>query len=75
MSSVCVELNRPLREPQPEEATSLAAKADLLETGVAVDEQAKVMIENEASNLYEGKLVGRGFAGCGDCPPGSCAGG
>ena len=53
MSNICVELKRPLREPHPEEATALAAKADLLVTRVAVDEYARVMIENEASKLYE----------------------
>ena len=53
MSNICIALRRPLRETHPEEATALAAKADLLATGVAVDEYAKVMIENDASKLYE----------------------
>ena len=34
-------------------AAALAAKTDLLSSGVAVDEHARVAIENEASNLYE----------------------
>ena len=33
MSNIFVALRRPLREPHPEEATVLAAKADLLATG------------------------------------------
>ena len=33
MSNICDALRRPLREPHPEEATALAAKADLLATG------------------------------------------
>ena len=41
------------REPHPEEATALAAKTDLLVAGVAVDEYARVMVENEASKLCE----------------------
>ena len=41
------------RAEHPEEATALAAKADLLVTWVAVDEYARVTIENEASKLYE----------------------
>ena len=53
MSNICVALGRPLREPHPEEATDLAAKADLLIIGVAVDEFARVTIENEASKMYE----------------------
>ena len=44
---------RPLREAHPEETTALTAKADLLASRVAVDEYAKVTIENEASKLYE----------------------
>ena len=53
MTSICEALNRPIREPHPEVATALAAKTDLLLPGVAVDEHARVTIENEASNLYE----------------------
>ena len=53
MSNICDAFRRPFREPHPEEATALAAKADLLATRVAVDEYAKVTIENEASKLYE----------------------
>ena len=56
MSNVCVALGRLLRERHPEEATALAAKADLLATEVAVDEYARVMIEDEASKLYEASL-------------------
>ena len=50
ISNICVALWRPLREPHPEEATAVAAKADLL---VVVDEYARVMVESEASKLYE----------------------
>ena len=53
MSNICAALNRPLREPHPEEATALVAKADLLVSGVAVDQYARVMVQNEASKLYE----------------------
>ena len=53
MTSICEALNRPTREPHPEVATALAAKTDLLLSGVAVDEHATVTIENEASKLYE----------------------
>ena len=42
MSNICVALRRPLREPYPEEASALAAKADLPAMGVAVDEYARV---------------------------------
>ena len=55
MSNICVPLDRPLREPHSEEATALAAKADLFVTGVAVDEYARVMIKNEATKLYEAR--------------------
>ena len=37
----------------PEIAAALAAKTDFLLSGVAVDEHAKVTIENEAGKLYE----------------------
>ena len=53
MSSICVALNRPLREPHPEEATALAAKADLVVAGVAVDEHTRAMVENDASKVHE----------------------
>ena len=53
MSSICIALNRPLREAHPEETTALAVKEDLLVAGVAVNEHAGVMIENEASKVYE----------------------
>ena len=46
MSSICVALNRPLREAHPEETIALAAKADLLVAGVAFDGYARVMVEN-----------------------------
>ena len=49
MTNVCEALNRPHRET----AAALAAKTDLLESGVAVDEHARVAIENEASKLCE----------------------
>ena len=55
MSKICAALNRPLRVPHPEEATALTAKADLLVAGVAVDEYARVMIENEASIVYKAR--------------------
>ena len=45
--------NRPTREMHPEIAAALSAKTDLLLSGVAVDEHAKVTIENEAGKLYE----------------------
>ena len=54
MTSMCEALNTPMREPHPEEATALASKADLLLSGVAVDEYAKVVVENDASKVYEG---------------------
>ena len=50
MTNICEALNRPIRETHPEIA---AAKTDLLLSGVAVDEHAKVTIENEARKLYE----------------------
>ena len=53
MSNICVALRRPLREPHPEEAAALAAKADLPTTGVAVDEYARLTNKKEASKLYE----------------------
>ena len=56
MTGICEALNRPIRELHPEVATALAAKTDLLLSGVAVDENARVTIENEASKLCEGKL-------------------
>ena len=53
MSNICDALDRPPQGMHPEETTALAAKADLLATGVAVDEHAKVTIENEGSKMYE----------------------
>ena len=51
MTNICEALNRLIREPQLEVASALAAKTDLL-SSVAVDEHARVAIENEASKLY-----------------------
>ena len=47
----------------------MEAKADLLTTGVAVDDYAKVMVEHEASfkNVGSGQTSGR------DRPTASCA--
>ena len=53
MTSICEALGRPLRGAHPEETTALAAKADLLTAGVAVDDHAKVVVEHEARKLYE----------------------
>ena len=53
MTNICQALNRPIREMHPEIAAALAAKTDLLLSGVAVDEHAKVTIENEAGKLFE----------------------
>ena len=53
MTNTCEALNRSIREPHPEVASAPAAKTDLLLSGVAVDEHARVAIDNEASKLYE----------------------
>ena len=53
MTNMCEALNRLIREMHPEVATDLATKTDLLLSGVAVDEHAKVTIESEASKVYE----------------------
>ena len=53
MTNMCEALNRPIREMHPEIAAALAAKADLLVVGVAVDEYARVLVENDASKVYE----------------------
>ena len=53
MPIICEALDRPLQGRHPEETTALAAKADLLPVGVAVDDYAKVMVEHEASLVYE----------------------
>ena len=53
MTGICEALIRPIREMHPEIATALAAKTACLLSGVAVDEHARVAIENEASKLYE----------------------
>ena len=60
MTNVCEALNRPKPEPHPEVATALAAKTDLLLSGVPVDEHVRETIENEASKLCEAEPVGRG---------------
>ena len=56
MTNTCAALNRPIREPHPEVAGAVAANLDLLLSGVAVDEHARVTIENEACKLYEASL-------------------
>ena len=53
MTNMCEALNRPIRELHPEIATALAARTDLLLSGVAVSEHARATIESEASQLYE----------------------
>ena len=53
MANLCEALNRPVHEPHPEVAVALAVRTDLLSSGVAFDERAKVAIENEASKLCE----------------------
>ena len=53
LTKICEALNRPIREMHAEIAAALSAKTDLLLSGVAVDEHAKVTIENEAGKLYE----------------------
>ena len=53
MTSICEALNRPIREPHPEVATALAAKTDLLLSGITINEHARATIENEASKVYE----------------------
>ena len=56
MMNICEALNRPTRELHPETATALAARTDVLLSGVAVDAHARVTIENETSKLYEASL-------------------
>ena len=53
MSTICEALDRPLQGAHPEETTALAAKADLLMAGVAVDDYAMVIVETDASNMCE----------------------
>ena len=53
MPRICEALNRPIREPHPDIVNALAAKVDLFLSGVAVDEHARVAVENEASKVYE----------------------
>ena len=53
MTSICEALDGPLRGAHPEETTALVAKADLLMAGSAVDEYARVMVENDTSKAYE----------------------
>ena len=50
---ICEALDRPLQGIHPEEATALAAKADLLMAGAAVDDYARVMAETDASKVCE----------------------
>ena len=73
VTSICEALNRPIRELHPEIAAAVAAKTGLLVSGVAVDEHARVAIENE--QIVRGKPVGGGQASCRDRSPGSCADG
>ena len=75
MTSICEALNRPLRGAHPEETTALAAKADLLRAGVAVDVDARVMVDNDASSrVYEASPWAADKRVSRDRPPGSCAG-
>ena len=53
MTNQCEALNRPIREPHPEVAGALAAKTDLLSSGVAVDEHARVTIETRGRRASE----------------------
>ena len=53
MSTVCEALDRPLHRAHLEETTALAAKADLLMSGIAVDVHARVMVEHDPSMVYE----------------------
>ena len=53
MPIICEALDRPLQVAHPEKTTAVAAKADLLMAGVAVDDDAIVMVENDASRVYE----------------------
>ena len=53
MPRICEALNRPIREPHPDVASAMAAKVDLLLSGVAVDTHATVAIEIEAGKLYD----------------------
>ena len=52
-TTICGALGRPLQGAHPDEVTALAAKADLLTAGVAVDDHAKVTVEHEASLVHE----------------------
>ena len=53
MPRICEALSRPIREQHPDVASAMAAKVDLLLSGVAVDVHARFAVENEASKLYE----------------------
>ena len=53
MPRICEALNRPIREPHPDVANAMAAKVELLLSGVAVDTHATVAVENEDSQLYD----------------------
>ena len=53
MPIICEALDRPLQGMRPEETTALAVMADLRLAGVAVDDHARVMVETDASTVYE----------------------
>ena len=76
MTNICEALNRPIREMHPEIASALAAKADLLMAGVAVDDCAKVMAEHDASLVHEASPRAADKRATETVrPAGSCAGG
>ena len=56
MPNICEALDRPLRGVHPEETPALAAKADLLAKGVAVEEHARVVVETHVSKVHEASL-------------------
>ena len=72
MTNICEALKRPIREVHPEIATAPAAKTDLLFSGSAVEDYARVLVENDASLVYEASPWAV-EAGCRDRPLGSCA--
>ena len=53
ITSICEALDRPLQGMHPEKTTAMSAKADLLMVGGVVDDYAIVMVENDASRVYE----------------------
>ena len=75
MTSICEALNRTIREPHPEVASDLAAETDLLLSGVAVDEHARVTVENDASLVYEASPWAADMRAVEIVRHGSCAGG